>query len=342
MYNFRNDYSHGAHPKVMEAVMACNMEGIIGYGQDDYCKKAAEKILKECKAPKAKVEFLIGGTQTNVLAAAAVLRPWESVLCAESGHINGHEVGAIEATGHKLIQLPVGADGKVKPEQIPPVMERHTDEHLTQPRYLYISQATENGTVYTKAELKALAEVCKKYDLFLFADGARLGVALTSEASDVTLADMAKYCDAFYIGGTKNGTMMGEALVMVNEKMHKDFFRIKKQLFGVLAKGWLLGAQFDALFTNDLYWTMGRHANEMAKRLQVGIQAQGWPLMVESPTNQVFPIVPNKVLKKLEKVCAYETWEPQDAEHTIIRFVCNFATKPEDVDGLLRELATMV
>ncbi len=338
MYNFRNDYSHGAHPDVMKAVEACNLEGIIGYGQDDYCKRAAEKILKECKAPKGHVEFLIGGTQTNVVTIAAVLRPWESVICAETGHINGHEAGAPESTGHKLIQLPVGADGKITPEQIPPIMERHTDEHLTKPRFVYISQATENGTVYTKAELKALSAMCKKHNLFLFADGARLGVALTSTACDVTLADMAKYCDAFYIGGTKNGAMMGEALVMLDEDLKKDFFRIKKQMFAVLAKGWLLGVQFEALFTDDLYWKMGRHANEMAKRLQDGIKALGWPLMVESTTNQVFPIVPNGVMKKLDKICAYETWEPKDAEHTIIRFVCNFATKPEDVDGLLAAL----
>lgn len=338
MYNFRNDYSHGAHPDVMKAVEACNLEGIIGYGQDDYCKRAADKIRKECKAPKAHVEFLIGGTQTNVITIAAVLRPWESVICAETGHINGHEAGAVEAAGHKIIQLPVEADGKVRPEQIPPVMERHTDEHLTKPRFLYISQATENGTVYTKEELKALAAVCKKYGLFLFADGARLGVALTSPACDATLADMAKYCDAFYIGGTKNGAMMGEALVIMDAELCRDFFRIKKQMFGVLAKGWLLGAQFEALFTDDLYWKMGRHANEMAQRLQAGIKALGWPLMVESPTNQVFPIVPNAMLKKLEKVCAYETWAPQDDQNTIIRFVCNFATKPEDVDGLLAAL----
>lgn len=338
MYNFRNDYSHGAHPDVLKAVETTNLEGIIGYGQDDYCKRAAEKILKECNAPKGHVEFLIGGTQTNVVTIAAVLRPWESVICAETAHINGHEAGAVEAVGHKLIQVPVEADGKVKPEQIPPIMERHADEHLTKPRFVYISQATENGTVYTKGELKALSAMCRKYGLFLFADGARMGVALTSPACDVTLADMAKYCDAFYIGGTKNGAMMGEALVMMDEDLKKDFFRIKKQMFAVLAKGWLLGVQFDALFTDGLYWKLGRHANEMAHRLQEGIKALGWELMVESPTNQVFPIVPNSMLKKLDKICAYETWAPVDKDRTIIRFVCNFATRPEDVDGLLAAL----
>lgn len=338
MYNFRNDYSHGAHPDVMKAVEACNLEGIIGYGQDDYCKKAADKIRAACQAPDARVEFLIGGTQTNIVTISSVLRSWESVICAETAHINGHEGGAPEARGHKLIQLPVGADGKIRPEQIPPIMEKHTDEHLTKPRFVYISQATENGTVYTKAELAALSEVCRKYGLFLFADGARLGVALTSKACDVTLADMARYCDAFYIGGTKNGAMMGEALVLMDAEMQKDFFRLKKQMFAVLAKGWLLGVQFDALFTDDLYWKLGRHANEMAQRLQKGLQDLGWELMVESPTNQIFPIVHNSMLKKLEELCYFETWGPQDADHTIIRFVCNFATKEEDVEGLLAAL----
>lgn len=338
MYNFRNDYSQGAHPDVLQAVIDTNMIGIEGYGQDEYCKRAADKIREACKAPNARVEFLIGGTQTNVVTMAWFLRPWESAICAETAHLNGHEVGAAEATGHKLIQVPVGPDGKIRPEQIPPIMQWHSDEHLTKPAYVYISQATENGTVYTKAELKALSEMCKQYGLALFVDGARLGVALTSEGCDVTLADLAEYCDAFYIGGTKNGAMMGEALVLVDGEKHKDFFRFKKQRFAVLAKGWLLGAQFDALFTDDLYWKLGRHANQMAQRLQKGFQELGWELMVESPTNQVFVIAPNSLLPKLDELCIYEYWCDHDADHTVIRFVCNFATKQEDVDGLLAAL----
>lgn len=335
MYNFRNDYSHGAHPDVLKALEATNLDGTIGYGQDDWCRKAADKIRAACKAPQAEVEFLIGGTQTNFVAIAAFLRPWEAVICAETAHINGHESGAVEATGHKLIQLPVGPDGKIRPEQIPPIMVKHADPHVTLPRLVYISQATENGTVYTKAELKALSEVCKAHDLLLYCDGARLGVALTSSACDVTLEDMAAYCDAFYVGGTKNGAMMGEALVFVDPKLHNEFFRMKKQTGSVLAKGWLLGVQFDALFTDDLYWKMGRHANEMAARLQEGLKAAGIELMVESTTNQIFPIVPNEMVAKLEEVCAFEVWGPADDKRTIIRFVCNFATKVEDVDGLL-------
>ena len=338
MYNFRNDYSHGAHPSVLKAIEDTNMEGIIGYGSDAYCAKAAEKILAECQAPNAHVEFMIGGTQTNVVAIAAVLRPWESVICAETGHINGHEAGAPEAAGHKLIALPVGADGKLRPEQIPPVMEKHEDVHLTKPRFVYISQATENGTVYTKAELKALSEVCRKYNLFLFVDGARLGVALTSPACDMTMADLAQYADAFYVGGTKNGALMGEALVMINEEMRKDFFRIKKQMFAVLAKGWLLGCQFDALFTDGLYWKLGRHANQMAQKLQTGLKELGWELMVESTTNQIFPIVPNSMMPRMRELAQFEVWGPVEGDKTIIRFVCSFGTKEEDVDGLLQAL----
>lgn len=335
MYNFRNDYSHGAHPEVLKAVERTNLDGTVGYGQDDWCRKAADKIKAACQAPQAQVEFLIGGTQTNFVAIAAFLRPWESVICAESAHINGHESGAVEATGHKLIQLPVGPDGKLRPEQIPPVMAVHSDPHLTLPRLVYISQATETGTVYTKAELQALSEVCKAHDLLLYCDGARLGVALASPACDVTLADMAACCDAFYIGGTKNGAMMGEALVLCDPALGKEFFRMKKQTGSVLAKGWLLGVQFDALFTDDLYWKMGRHANDMARRLQDGLKTAGVELMVESTTNQIFPIVSNETVKKLEELCAFEVWSPVENDRSIIRFVCSFATRPEDVDGLL-------
>lgn len=335
MFNFRNDYSHGAHPDVLKAVERTNLDGIIGYGQDDWCKKAADKIRAACKAPQAEVEFLVGGTQTNFVAIAALLRPWESVICAQTGHINGHEAGAVEATGHKLIQLPVGPDGKLRAEQIPPVMAAHADPHVTLPRLVYISQATENGTVYTKAELTALSKVCHAHGLILYCDGARLGVGLTSSACDLTLEDMAALCDVFYIGGTKNGAMMGEALVFCDPALHQEFFRMKKQTGSVLAKGWLLGVQFDALFTDDLYWKMGRHANEMAKRLQDGLKAAGVELMVESTTNQIFPIVSGEMVEKLAQVCAFEVWGPAGAGKSIIRFVCNFATKPEDVDGLL-------
>lgn len=335
MYNFRNDYSHGAHPEVLKALEKTNLEGNVGYGQDGWCEKAADKIRAACKAPQAQVEFLVGGTQTNFVAIAAMLRPWESVICPQTAHINGHESGAVEGTGHKLIQLPVGSDGKLKAEQIPPVVEAHADPHLTLPRLVYISQATENGTVYTKAELNALSQVCKAHGLLLYCDGARLGVALTSPACDVTLADMAELCDAFYIGGTKNGALMGEALVFCRPELGREFFRMKKQTGSVLAKGWLLGAQFDALFTDDLYWNMARQANDRADRLQAGLKLLGVELMVESTTNQVFPILPNETVEKLRETCAFEVWCPAGEGKSVVRFVCDFATTPEDVYGLL-------
>ena len=246
-YLFRNDYSFGAHPKVLSALAETNLEGNIGYGDDAYCDRAKSLIRDLCQCPQAEVQFLIGGTQTNFTAIAAFLRPWEGVICADSAHINGHEVGAVEATGHKLLQIQTGPDGKITPEQIAPILERHKDVHLVKPRLVEIADATESGMVYTKAELTALSEYCRANDLLLFLDGARLGCALTSSKNDLTLPDLARLTDAFYIGGTKNGALMGEALVITNPALQPDFFRIKKQLGAVLAKGWLLGVQFEAL-----------------------------------------------------------------------------------------------
>ena len=297
-YLFRNDYSFGAHPKVLSALAETSLEGNVGYGDDAYCDRAKALIRDLCQCPQAEVQFLIGGTQTNFTAIAAFLRPWEGVVAADSSHINGHEVGAVEATGHKILQVCTGADGKIRPEQIEPILERHRDEHLVKPRLVEIADATESGMVYTKAELTALSEFCREHDLLLFLDGARLGCALASGANDLTLADLARLTDAFYIGGTKNGALMGEALVISNPALQGDFFRIKKQLGAVLAKGWLLGVQFEALLKDGLYFEMARHANAMAARLQSGLKAKGWKLWVDSPTNQVFPIVPDSLSRK--------------------------------------------
>ena len=338
-YLFRNDYSYGAHPKVLSALAQSSMEGNVGYGDDPYCQRAADLIRDMCQCPRADVQFLIGGTQTNFTAIAAFLRPWEGVIAADSSHINGHEVGAVEATGHKILQIPAGNDGKIAPEQIAPILERHKDPHLVKPRLVEIADATESGMVYTKAELTALSEYCRANGLLLFVDGARLGAAMTSPANDLTMADLARLTDAFYIGGTKNGALMGEALVIVNEDLQPDFFRIKKQLGAVLAKGWLLGVQFEALFQDGLYFEMARHANAMAARLQAGLKAKGWKLWVESPTNQVFAVVPDSIKPRIDAVCAYEDWCPaEEPGHTVIRFVTCFATAPEDVDGFLAAL----
>lgn len=338
-YLFRNDYSFGAHPKVLAALAETNLEGNAGYGDDPYCGRAQDLIRDLCQCPQAKVEFFIGGTQTNFTAIAAFLRPWEGVIAAESSHINGHESGAVEATGHKILPLPTGPDGKLTPEQLLPLLERHKDVHLVKPRLVEIADATESGMVYTKAELTALSRLCRDNGLLLFLDGARLGSALASPASDLTLPDLARLTDAFTIGGTKNGALLGEALVITDPALQPDFFRIKKQRGAVLAKGWLLGAQFEALLKDGLYFEMARHANAMAARLQAGLKALGWTLWVDSPTNQVFAVVDAAAKARLDAICAYEEWCPaQEPGHTVIRLVTCFATAPEDVDGLLAAL----
>lgn len=342
MYLFRNDYSYGAPPQVLEAVAACSGEGLIGYGSDSHCERAAALIREACACPDAAVEFCIGGTQTNFLTLCAFLRPWEGVISAESGHINGHESGAVEATGHKILTVPPTPDGKLTPEAILPLLEVHRDPHLVKPAMVYLSQSTERGAVYTKGELTALSALCREHGLRLFLDGARLGCALTSPACDLTLADVATLTDVFYIGGTKNGALFGEALVIRDKEIQEHFFRVKKQRGAVLAKGFLLGAQFEALFTGGLYWDLARHANRMAARLQEGVKAIGLPLLVESPTNQVFVVVPDSLLPALRELAAFEVWDKPDGLHTAIRLVTCYATAEEDVDGFLRGFAAVV
>ena len=247
-------------------------------------------------------------------------------------------MGAFEATGHKILTVPASPDGKIVPEQLIPLLKLHQDVHLTEPGLVYISNATENGAVYTKAELTALYTFCREHGLYLFIDGARLGCALSSDANDLTLPEFAHLCDAFYIGGTKNGTMFGEALVITRPELTNGFFRMKKRMLAVMEKGWIQGVQFLALFEDDLYFKMGRQANEMAARLQKGLKAKGWKLWVESPTNQVFVIAPNDKKPVLDEVCQYEDWCPYDEDHTVVRFVCCFHTTEADVDGFLSVL----
>ena len=342
MYLFRNDYSFGAHPKVLSALGATNLQGNVGYGEDAYCRRAEELLLDLCQCPAGKVEFLIGGTQVNAVAMAAFLRPWEGILTATSSHLNGHEAGAVEATGHKLLLVPTGTDGKLRPEQLVPLLEEHRHPHTDKPRVVEIADATESGAVYTRDELSALSSFCRENGLLLYVDGARLGAALTSPQSDLTLPDLARFTDAFTIGGTKNGALMGEALVLVNPDLQPDFFRIKKQMGGVLAKGWLLGAQFEALFRDGLYFEMARHGNAMAARLQAGLKALGWQLWVDSPTNQIFVVVDQARHAALQELCAFEDWCPaQESGLTVIRLVTCFATAPEDVDGFLAAAARL-
>lgn len=338
MYQFRNDYSVGCHPVVLEALANVNTEHVPGYGTDRYCRECADLIRDLCSSPGADVQFMVGGTQTNFTAIAAFLRPWESVISPASGHINGHESGAVEATGHKILAVHTMANGKLSPSLILPVLEECKDEHLTKPRLVYISDATETGSIYTKAELTELSLFCRQHDLLLFLDGARLGCALASPANDLTLPDIAKLTDAFYIGGTKNGAMFGEALVITNQALKNDFFRVKKQRGAVLAKGWLLGLQFKALLNDDLYFKIAKHAVEVAQYLQGGLKNLGIPMMIDSPTNQLFPIVPNTLLPQLDKLCTYEVWGKADENHTVVRFVTSFATPLSAVEGFLKAL----
>lgn len=339
-YFFRNDYSFGAHPKVMDALVATNLEGNIGYGFDTYTEKAIDRLRTLCECPNADIHFLVGGTQVNAVAIAGFLRPWEGIIAAESSHINGHEAGAVEATGHKIITVPTDLDGKLTPAHVAPVLTRYKDDiHLVVPRLVEIANATESGMIYTKSELSALSTFCRDNDLLLFLDGARLGTALSSTDNDVTLADLAAYTDAFTIGGTKNGAIMGEALVITNPMLSNEFFRMRKRSGAVLAKGWTISAQFLALFEDNLFFDMARHANKMASLLQTGLKALGYTIWIESPTNQIFAEVENSMLPAIQNVCHLEIWGPaEQADHTIIRFVTCFNTSIEDVNGLLSVL----
>ena len=337
MFNFRNDYSQGAHPRVLEAVAACNLEGNPGYGADPHCARAAGLIRQLCAAPDAAVHFFIGGTSANLTAIAAFLRPWECVLAPDTGHINVHEGGAAEAAGHKIIGLPT-PDGKLRPADLAPVLERCRDTAMVLPRMVYISDATEVGTVYSKAELSALSEFCRAHGLLLFLDGARLGTSLTCGDNNLTLPDLAALTDAFYIGGTKNGALMGEVMVLTDPDLRPHFFRAMKQRGAVLAKGFLLGAQFEALLEDGLYWDLAHHANAMAGRLRAGLEEKGVEFLVDSPTNQLFPIFAKEQLPRLEELCSFEVWETVDERRTAVRFVTSFATRSEEVDGLLAAL----
>lgn len=338
MYSFRNDYSEGAHPQVLQALIDTNLEQTVGYGMDPRCETARATIRRLCNAPDADVHFLVGGTQTNLLVIASLLRPYEAVIAAHTGHVNVHETGAIEATGHKVCTA-FAPDGKLTPALVDSVISVHSSEHMVLPRMVYISDTTEIGTVYTKAELEALHHYCHEHNLYLFMDGARLGCALTSPENDLTFADLAALTDAFYIGGTKNGALFGEALVMNAPNEH---FRWHiKQRGAMFAKGRLLGIQFQALLENGLYFDMARHANEMAFRLRDGISALGYPFPVPSPSNQQFPVMPNAIIEKLRGMgYEFETERVVDATHTCVRFVTSWATPEEAIDTFLKDLAS--
>jgi len=337
MYSFLCDYSEGAHPRILDALIRTNLEQSDGYGLDDHCRSAAYYIKQKIGRDDADVHFLVGGTQTNFTAISAFLRPHEAVISAKTGHIYVHEAGAVEATGHKVI-IEDTTDGKLSPFDIQAALNYHEDEHMVKPKLVYISNSTEIGSIYKKAELTQLSEICRKNSLILFMDGARLGSALASEENDLTLSEIAELVDAFYIGGTKNGALMGEALIICKDELKEDFRYHIKQKGGLLAKGRLLGIQFEELFRDDLYFELASHANQMASVLVKSFLDLGYPFLTHSPSNQIFPILPNTLIRKLEEDFSFYTWKKMDEDHTAIRLVTSWATAESDINQFIDKL----
>ncbi len=343
MIRFESDYTQGAVPQIIERLAQTNLEQTPGYGTDKYCLSAAEKIRKEIGDENADVHFLVGGTQTNYTFICSALRPHQGVISAETGHINVHESGSVEATGHKVLPLP-SADGKITAEQVRNVIDAHradpTFEHTVQPKLVYISFPTENGTIYSKAELEALYSVCQEKGLILFLDGARLGYGLASEKNDLTMADIARLTDAFYIGGTKVGALFGEALVITRESCKEDFRYIEKQKGAMLAKGRLLGLQFDTLFTDSLYSEISSHASSLAMRIREAFLSKGIELLYDSYTNQQFPILTKEQKEALDKDFVSSFWCEKDGK-IAVRFCTSWATPEEDVDFLIEKIMNL-
>lgn len=341
MFLFHNDYSEGCHPKILQKLIESNLEQTPGYGEDHYCLRAAEKIKAACGRSDVSVHFMVGGTQTNFSVIKASLRPHQGVISADSGHINVHETGAVEATGHKVLALP-SVDGKIRADQVEQVVYEHlhngATEHTVQPKMVYISNPTELGTLYTLRELEELSRACRKNKLFLFLDGARLGYGLEATGNDLTLPDIARLCDVFYIGGTKVGAMFGEAVVIGNETIAEDFRYMIKQNGAMLAKGRLLGIQFDTLFTDRLYFEISRYADSLADQIRSTLAQLNVKMLVQSTTNQIFPILPDEALEKLSQDFTFTEQERVDETSRAVRFCTSWASKQENVDALCAAL----
>lgn len=337
MIRFDCDYLEGAHPKIIEKIVETNFEQTAGYGCDPHCERAKELIKKICNTPESDIHFLVGGTQTNTAVISSALRIHQGVISAVSGHINVHESGAIEATGHKVLALP-SSDGKLTASQIDDCFNAHHNdichEHMVQPGMVYISLPTEGGTIYSKKELEDIYAVCKKTGMYLYIDGARLGYGLASEECDFSLSDVAANCDVFYIGGTKVGALFGEALVINNEYLKKDFRYIIKQKGGLLAKGRLLGIQFETLFENGLYFEISSYAIECAKRIHDIFASNGYEFLFDSSTNQQFPIIPDSELEILSKEFTYDYWCALPERKSGVRFCSSWATTEENLERL--------
>lgn len=338
MLFFTCDYTLGAHEAILKRLAETNMEPLPGYGNDCYCEGAKEKIRAACACPDADIFFLAGGTQTNATVIDSLLKKYEGVISAQTGHINVHEAGAVEYTGHKVLTLPAH-EGKIYADELETYLktfrENPSHEHMVFPGMVYISHPTEYGTLYTKAELEAISAICRSYDIPLYLDGARLGYGLMSYDTDVTLPMIADLCDVFYIGGTKVGALCGEAVVFPRGNAPRHFLTLIKQHGALLAKGRLLGIQFDTLFTDDLYFKISRHAIDMAELLKKGFAEKGYSFFLDSPTNQQFIILENRKLKELQEKVAFEIWEPLDEAHTVVRFATSFGTKPEEIEELM-------
>ena len=338
MIRFNCDYLEGCHPAILDKLMATNMEQHPGYGEDEHCAHAAQLIRETFCCEDAAVHFLVGGTQANTTVIAAALRPYEGVLCADTGHINTHETGAIESSGHKCLALP-HVNGLITAQQVrDAVALQANDEHVVKPGMVYISMSTEMGTLYTKQQLQELYAACQECELPLFIDGARLGYALSAPACDVTPADLASLCDVFTVGGTKVGALFGEAVVIKHAGINRNFRYMIKQRGGMLAKGRLLGIQFEALMEGGLYFDIAKKTVAQAIRIREKLVEKGYPLLIDSPTNQLFPIVTNEELARIERDFAVAVWERVDAEHVAIRICTSWATTDENVDKLIAAL----
>lgn len=341
MILFYSDYLEGCHPEILRRLTETNLEQTPGYSADKYCNEARAIIKDVCGTPDADVHFLVGGTQTNTTVIASILRPHQGALCASTGHINVHETGAIEHSGHKVLPLE-SKDGKIDAAQIDAAMQAHfsdpSAEHIVQPGMLYISFPTELGTIYSKQELTEIKQVCSKWDIPLFIDGARLGYGLESSECDVTIKDIAAIADVFYIGGTKQGALFGECVIISRESLKKDFRYCIKQNGGMLAKGRLLGIQFTTLFTDNLYFKLARNADRLAEKLTDALKAKGYSLYAGSPTNQVFPILPLETAERLSVDFGFENWGKVDDTHIATRFCTSWATTDAQIDALIDAL----
>lgn len=337
MISFESDYIAGAHPQILKRLAETNMESHPGYGADPYCESAKEKIRAACGCPDAEVEFLVGGTQANAVIISTMLRDYEGVVAAKTGHVSTHEAGAIEYTGHEVLEVEQ-TDGKVKPAVLRKYLEGFYEdanhEHMVFPGMLYLSYPTEYGTLYTRKELEEIAGICQSYQIPLFLDGARLGYGLMSRGCDLTLEEIAKLTDVFYIGGTKVGALCGEAVVFTKKNRPCHFVNSVKKRGALLAKGRLLGIQFDTLFTDSLYFEISRHAITMAEELKDIFKEAGLPFYLESPTNQQFIILEDGQMERLKEHVRFGFWEKQDACHTVVRFATSWSTTKEDLDGL--------